>query len=850
MIGGIKIKQWYDKDKFPHIYTYNPITDTIEDNVRLSYKKRMSPLTNLFLNVFLNNLESKNIIVTIPDNILRPIPLISYFYSRSSKKSVLIFTQKGGEYSSENILEAHRKNYYLLNHGDECHGEYLFSDIPLGIISKDNVDAKAYLPRAKRKRNHYIKLQEENFLKSDKPKIFLDYDEKSAKITETIKKLITDEKSVDVNSKIDLGLVIFENVDRFINSKFSSKTFYKWIKPLLEKKIQLIFHFSNTESKYIDKLKKETNSLVLPLKPVILAHKSINEESINYFNEMEKNRKKMELIEKYNIDNRTHYNKLKGREILKPVLDSGNIDYHYNYLKILKKDIQENVLTDNILYYTILSVFYELPNILINPSKYKKYYHYGDIRGHYTLYDLIKIFREQNKHKENELSINYLTSQMYSVYNELSDCKRYGEEISFDRIGKDYRILDIITTENLCNDENVIFATYSPFERNRLQEEIDSILYSGFKIEPIKTINKSAFDRTKVVLVLPGPLRLKYFSELLRPYKKIYFLSYSGNNHDIIKEQINLVQEYSLKNEEVSLEYFKEVYDFMNIPKDALFINHNLKIKEEALAHKKSENKIDTTIKDIIGSSSKYPLIEEYEEEMDVLEKKNTYFKDKREKEIFDDSKGIEIVLKRFNKSETITKKLSLDKTYLYLKKIDGKFDEDTPDKLYAGCYVVILNNNERKTLLELIIDISGMEESVDKELIETWKNKLNEFKREYNFNIIQFQKYLQEHGIKKDKQTVRNWINGIVLGPQHPQDILLIGKAIDDIELITDWKMIEQEIAIVRKIHRNQGKMLKKIIRNILNGDLNLSKLSHQEIELYESIKDGVYEVKEVINI
>lgn len=121
--------------------------------------------------------------------------------------------------------------------------------------------------------------------------------------------------------------------------------------------------------------------------------------------------------------------------------------------------------------------------------------------------------------------------------------------------------------------------------------------------------------------------------------------------------------------------------------------------------------------------------------------------------------------------------------------------------------------------------------------------------KKNHGFNITQFQKYLQEHGIKKDKQTVRNWVNGIVLGPQHAQDILLIGKAIDNIELIADWKMIEQEIGIVRKIHRTQGRMLKKIIRNILNRDLNLSKFSHQEIELYESIKDGVYEVQEVIN-
>ncbi|WP_321421773.1 hypothetical protein [uncultured Methanobacterium sp.] len=810
----------------------------------------MSPLTNFVLNIFLNNLENKkNLIITLPDNILRPIPLIAYLYARSSKKSVLIFTQKGGEYSNENILETHRINYYLLNYGDECHGEYIFSDVPLGIISKDSIKANVYFRRANRdRRRYYIKLQEENFLNSDKPKIFLDYEEKSIRITETIEKLITPDKSIEINSKIDLGLVIFENVDRFINSKHSSKAFYKWIKPLLEKKIQIIFHFSNTESKYIDALKNESNSFVLPLNHTILANESIKEKSLNYFNKIGKNREKMDLIEKYNIDKRTSYDKLTCREMLKPVLDSGNTDYHYNYSRILKKDIKESLLVDNILYYTILSFFYELPNIFINPSKYKKYYQYDGFKGHYTLYDLIKIFKEQNKYKENEVTINYLTSEISAVCNELSDCKRYGEEISFDRIGKDYRILDLILNENFCNNEDVIFATYSPFERNILHGKIESIHHSKIKIESINKLNKSAFDRTKTILVLPGPLRLKYFSELLRPYKKIFFLAYSGNNYNIIKEQINLVQDYSLKNVKSSLEYFSEVYDFMNIPKDALFVNHNLRVERDELVHEKSEDKINTTIKNIIDSISKYPLIGEYEKEMDELEKKNIYFKDKRANEIFEDSEGVEIVLKRFNKSNIVTKKLFLDKTYLYLKTIDGKFDEDTPDKLYEGCYVIVLDDNERKTLLELIIDISGMEESVDRELIEIWWNKLREFKKEQDFNVSQFQKYLQEHGIKKDKQTVRNWINGIVLGPQHPQDILHIGEAIHDNDLIADWNIIEQEIALIRQIHREQGKMLKKIIRNILNGDLNLSKMSYQELELYESIKDGIYEVKEIL--
>jgi len=848
-IGGIKIEQWYNQ--FPHIYTYNPNDHLMDDNVKLSCKNRMSPLTNFFLNVFLNTMEKKNIIVTIPDNILRPIPIISYLFSNFSKKSTLIFTQKGGKYSKENILEAHRKNYYLLNYGTKYHGEYLFSDIPIGIISRDKVEAKVYIPRAEGRDNkqHYIKIQEENFLKSTKPKIFLDFDEKSNKINEIIKNLVIDDKSIDVESKINLGLVIFENVDRFINSKFSSKVFFKWIKPLLDKKIQIIFHFSNTESKYINLLKERSNSFVLPWKPVILAHESIKDKSINYFNKLRENPEKMKLIAKYNIDNIAHYDKITDRKTIKPILESGNIDYHYNYSKMLIKNIEEDILTDRILYYTILSAFYDLPNILINPSKYKKFYYNENIRGHFTLSDLIRFFKEQNRHNENNFTIKYLASEIYSVLNELSDCKRYGEKISFKRIGKDYRILDIINDANICiNNKNVIFATYSPFERNILSEEISS-LPDNFDIQHIKFINKSAFDRSNVTLVLPGPLRLKYFSELLRPYKNIYFLSYDGKNYNTIQEQVNLVQEYSLQDEEESINYLKEIYDFMDIPKDILFTEHKLKAKKEDLEHIKSRNEIDISIKDIIQSSTKYPLIEEYEKEMQILDEKSAYMKNKYADGIYNESEGINVILKKFNGTEITKRKLPLDKTYLYLKEIDGNFEEDTPDKLFPGFYIIILDNNERKSLLELIIDISGMEESVDKDLIESWKNKLNDFKKEHNLNIIEFKKYLQEHGIKKDKQTVRNWLNGIVLGPKYPKDILLIGKALNDIELIENYKIIEQEISIVRQIHRNMGKSLKKIIRDIFNGDLDLSKLSYQEIELYESIKDGIYEVKEVIS-
>jgi len=77
-----EVIQWYEM--IPRISTYNPDIKKYPQNVVLSEskgsspsEKRLSPLTNLLLNVFFSATnKKKNLICAFPDAVLRPIPII------------------------------------------------------------------------------------------------------------------------------------------------------------------------------------------------------------------------------------------------------------------------------------------------------------------------------------------------------------------------------------------------------------------------------------------------------------------------------------------------------------------------------------------------------------------------------------------------------------------------------------------------------------------------------------------------------------------------------------------------------------------------------------------------------
>lgn len=836
------MKRW---DKLnPPICTYNPQLKVNPENVKLS--GNLSPLTNFFLNAFVNAIDERNLIVAIPDVILRPIPLATYLYVKLKNKSTIIF---GGE----NACDFHYKNYYLLN---QHPGEYLFYSVPLGFISEEGIEAKVYLPRATRDfRRRCIPHLERNFLERHNPKILVSQDDR--KIDFVIERLITDERAFDNPITIDIGLIIFENIDRFVYSQYRTELFLKWLYPLLDRGIRFIFHFTNPESKFIKTIKEATNSLVVPFGTSMLrTNAELQKKSIEYFRKLcGDGKRKAELMDKYNVDREHFYECITSVEIVE--LKAGNIDYHFDKAREVLSRMVENEIKNKKLYYTVKSLLYKLPNLVINPSKYKEPYGDDFVRwGHYTILQLLGMLRERipEEDKGNIVFLEDLISEMYCVYAELKECRRYGEENTYSRIAKDYKVLEIIKKAyNEKNSNKIVIATQSPFERNVLEGNINDLqLKNGVEIGTIHQINMTTFDYPEATLVLPGWIYMKYLSILLQPFKKIIILAYEGGNYKIVKEQIDLFYTYSIKQEETLMSYLEEVYNFVGVPRDALFKDYlrrrEQSVDEEAQTHpegKDKEAELLDRLREIVETMPRYKRYKEYEDEITKIEGIITELGEK-ETDIEKIGTFYEVSLRRMDETQMTRKLLPAEKTYIYLDE-SGETQEGSPRNLKPGFHVVILDNDERKTLLDLIIEIFDLEQTVDKYLIGLWKERLMQFIEKYELSYADFHRLYMGNEGKREYQTVLNWAKGNVIAPEDPNDLLIIGKILKDAEIIEDYQAIDREVSKLRIRHRIIGRKLRKIVKEMLRGEIDISKLSYEEYTLYAKIEKGLYEILKI---
>lgn len=849
------MKQWYNQ--IHPIYTYNPKSrgfDEFYDNIKLS--GNLSPLTDCFLNTFIKTLNKKNLIINVPEIILKPIPLVSYIYSHLENKSTLVFTQKG-RHTLIDPKKIHSQNYYLLN-WDGDSSDYLFRDIPVGLLSSDGFeDPEVFLPKVKNRQDkkEFIDQQEENYFKGDKPKILLYYDENETKIAQTLENIVSNNSGRKKQVNIEIGCVIFENVDRFVRSKIMAESFLNWINALLEKKVNIIFHFTNPDSIFIEYFRKESNSLVLPFNFSLLRNNNeLKKESIDYFKK--KNKFEMQFIEKYNIDNPSFFAEEDNKiEIYKPILKSGNLDYYFRNISYLTKKVNKKRITNKKLYFKVLRLIYSLPNLTVNPSIYQfPYLHYGDY-GWYDAFTLIKKFEvELIKDDINKFFLESLVSNFYAICFELSECDRYFEKGSYERIAKDYKILEM--AEILQEDENAIFTTYRPYERSILEKEINILdIDHNFNVMDMYMLNKTYFDRSNSTLILPGPLPEPCLSELMFPYKKIIFLAYDGHNYKRIMEQLNLFFDYSCVLEDNSMIYLEEIFDFLKISKN----NDLFKDYEK---RKNSENRMPSTEETILKHSNdiinpfdkikeeirNYKYSREYQSQIEYIDKKIEKLKNDNENDV-NDQGYVEVVLKELNNdSILLNKKLILGKTYFYLKNIGGDILQGTPQNFRPGYFVVILDGDEQKTLLQLIIEIFNLEESVNRNLIEYWKDKLMNFINENQISYKDLYKLYSNAGGQKTYQSILHWAKGSVIGPRDPMDLFYIGKITSDDTILNNYELMEREIENVRKIHITTGKRLQKIIKEIIfEGNLKIEDLTYEEYLFYEKVKNGIYEIVEI---
>ncbi len=845
------MEKWIEK--VHEINTYNSeCKDAMDYNYNTKLSKNISPLTKFFLNTFVNTMEHKNIIVTFPDNILRPLPLIAYTSSYLQNKSTLVFTSNTRGLEKKSPREIHNLDYYMLN----WDGEYLFYDIPIGYIFKDKIEAKVKMPLANRRfKKRYMEHLNHFFVETDGPKILL-YADNSTKIVDKVNSILLDNgNKYKKEMGFDLGCIIFENIDRYVNSKYTSKLFVNWIKDYVNDDINLIFHFANPSSPFNNFIREKTDSFVIPFNHGILTYNNgIIAPSLYYYDSIDSGKRK--IVEKYNIDRPYFYSDDMDINVFEPLIESGNIDTYFLEAKKLLRKVEEDALYNKKLYYRSLGLLYSLQDLIINPSKYK--IRYGDYEigwKFFTIPEFLEMFQHRlpKENDFNQLVLGGYLSQLNSIFTELSRCKRFGEDSSYDRVGKDFKIIEIAKNKNdvFSEDHTLIIGAYSNSESSILKGDLEKFDIDNVEVRHIGWLNKSNFDRSNYSLLLPGPLPVRYFSELLRPYKKILVLAYEGYNFNRIKDQIKLVSEYSITEEIVSMNYFKEIYDYVGISKDNdLFRDYytrldQLKVEEEPIENVDDLQTFDK-LKDLIVTESL-----DYEEDVDNLGRmiKNIKFENKKihQKHVY--SETLEFSLLNLENGRKYIKKLPIEKTYFFLKNIGGKIEEGSPKDLKQGNFVVVIDNDEKKTLLQLIIEIYDLESSIDREVIEFWKEKLMLFIKDTGITYRELYNVYLNFGGQKHYQTVLNWGKGKVIGPEDPKDLYFIGKILDEEILEKNFELVSSEIEKVRNIHRITGRKLKNVIKAIIfeGNALDAQNLSYEEYLFYEKVKHGIYQILEI---
>ncbi len=850
--------------------TINLTKKDINDSKKDYLDTPLSPITTFMLNSWAYALRKrKNLIVNFPANTLKSIPLLAYLSSKITNKSTLVFSS-GNINFKDDLITRHNRNYYLLSlYGSD----YLFKDIPICKLYRYGIDAHVYLPRANRTyRQRHLNSLKNDMVSSKKPKIILNDSLNLTKVNQTVESIFLEGEKIDKNKrKLNVGCIIFENADRYISSEAKAKSFVEWLGDTVGENVILLFHFSNSNLKFLPYFKEAIDGLLMPFnRNILMNNYGLFKPSIDYFDN--KSATSLKTLNKYNCDEKRAYDFNFDIEIVEPLLDKGNLDaFLYTANKLLNA-IDSEKIRNNGFYYRTINLLYSLNNLAINPMslKFKTNIDYNNWR-YLSVNQFIGLFasRLDRENSQNKYLLKKLLSTLYNFYLELSNCKRFGVEESYDRIAKDHKLLEIIYNKEkyFGNNKKLIVGTYFNTEVNVLKSFIDEEI-EDVEVTYMANLFNSYRDFSEYNLLLPGIVPPNYFSILKMPFNKVLILSYDGFNSNILKHQIDLVLEPSIEDEKISMNYFYELYDFLGETTDNVFFNDFNQRYEEYEKNKTYEEPVQEpgpvedvsddgekrglTIKEIFDFKDNYAKYVEGRKRVDshLLDVTNRTSTPTHSTSEYS-HETISINLINVNDGLEYTKSLLKNKKYLRFKSYD-KLDEALevkPDLFNKNDYIVVLDNN--KSFLDLYLDIFDEDEYIDRDFVDYWKDILSNYIESHDLNLREFYDIYENYCIENDLhamgyQTVRNWARGYIIAPKDPEDLKKLAIVLNDSYILENYEAMHIEARKLRGLNMRMGRKLSSLIKDvILNSDsIDFARLSYEERIIYKQIKDSIYQV------
>lgn len=683
-------------------------------------------------------------------------------------------------------------------------------------------------------------------------------------ITNTINRISVDnndlnDDNINNNINLDIGCIIFENADKYFSSKYNAEFFVKWLNKNVNSNIKAIFHFSNHDLHYMDHIKELTQAKVISFNGGVIKNNDILiESSLNYYEHIDN----LDIVSRYNLDDKNDYD-FDSKIILDDVkLEKGNLDYFTDSASKLTEFINDDEIGINSLYFNAQKLFLDLNNLTINPSFLKFQIKYNNSFSYVTVSQFIDLFNDNLKYESehNRVYLRKYLSLLSQFYQEILKRKRFHEPNSYNNIGKDYRICEVIENKEkyFGNDNDVIIGTFYNTEPGILSNQLKQ--YSNVEVKYMGNLIKEYSDSSNFNLLLPGFVPPKFLSELYKDYSKIFILNYDGFNRRNIIQQINSIEKPSINDETKVMDYFLELYAYIGISSDNAFINNYKKRLEKELIHNKTQ--------EILFSKSLDEVTEYDEYENDKTENYNDYLEIIKniEKRISSNQstpnlitynsnsnqylnlKTVDLELVISNSNEHVKKTVPAKNKYLHFKDygaLEEAFEIKAED-LSKGDYVIILDN-EKISFIDLFVEIFKLEENIDKNLAEYWKDKISIFVEDNNLSYGEFYELYKKEGGQMGIQTIKNWLKGRNISTRdYKNDLLYLSKVMDDDFLLNNIDIMGEEFRKIKAMHIAMGRNLKVIMKGIIVDDfsLNYDSLSLEEQTMHNIIKNSVYQV------
>lgn len=838
-------------------------------------KSNLSPTTNIVLNTLSIRNDASNFIICIPSSILRPLPIISYILAKKSNGSVLVFSGNKKHYNSYHLL---KKDY-----------QFIWNDIPAGEIKKGSIYINPKVPpyasrNFKAQLKRYIPVLKQKFLQKDFSKVLF-YHDRNIRFADSFQDLFVERENVVSSldkSNLGINIIIFENLDNIIYNDFLFNTFKEWIAPLKSNNYQFILHISNPDYKYLTEMREFFKSYVLYFPYSFLkSNEDLSKKNNHYFNQLKRvNKTDFSVINEFNLERAEIYStSLSDKIQIQWKLKKGNIDNFFGngmdlFSKLDWRQINKNLIS---VVYKIKKLFFSVYRTLCIPKEFTVKY-YDDQFG-FKRYSLNRFLPLANKlidvysSSQTKVTLKNILTYLVNMVNELSECKRFGEDFSYSRIGKNYTICEFL--ENYTGNDSFIIGVQQGEMKalSRIMQNIHS--KTQYKIISLHRLSRSIADFSDYVLILSGSLLDSNIQILFKTWKRIIFLLYKGNNHKWVKQQIKLVYRIDISKEELTLKYLADIIreliqgESYDLEQDPLFSNF-LRKKERLLSAEQTEIESDETVAGTIGSIfdkeiklTTTTIREIYqnlmksdprfkhiiaEQKIKSLVKKDNL---KKYQKLVESEEGYDCACKVTNEinGNILTVNLDIKKTYMYFNDKDNvKIEYGFPYSLQKDSFLILFGEFDKLSATDFIKDAFGLEDDIDHDMVYKWQGNLSAF---YYNNYKNYSKFYNDFKASC-KSTIsytefKKWVKGEVNAPLDPENLNYLGQVMNDSFILENFELICQEGRKIQKFHIRIGKLLKKLIVKILKGKIERKECSIEELGLLDEIENCIFKIIDI---